>query len=177
MATRNKNKDLVDDYLGAYQERLESANRDYVGEGNAVNRALLNQLFVAAGGFITLSTALLVTKETLRAFTLSHHAKYVVVGVIALSLASIFCGIAQYRKDSHFLQERRDLNAKLITDVATRKIKTIDQLVRRRESDKSKIRPRSRTRWIRAQFSCLAASGIGLIALVSYLLFIARISF
>lgn len=99
------------------------------------------------------------------------------VGVIALSLLSIFCGIAQYRKDSHFLQERRTLNTALIMDIANRKITTVEQLVKRRNTDKPKIHPRSRTEWMRTQFCCLIVSGSGLIAIVIYLLFIARISF
>lgn len=165
-----------DEYLLGLKSKLEKANKGFSSEADDVDRSLLNQLFVAAGGFIALSSALLVTKETLHTFTLSGHARYVVLAVVLLSLASIFCGVTQLVMDARYLRKRKAINADIIERISENKIKS-PKYLKRLLAKQHKAGERSGSWWMWTQLGCLIVSGIGLIATAIYLLFIAKINF
>jgi hypothetical protein len=158
---KRKVSDPFDDYARTYQSSLEEAVRGYIGEINETSRALLNQLFIVAGGLIALSSPFVITDDTLS--KLPHGVRALLLANILLSAVSISCGVGQFYKDVNFLRNRREISESIIDDLSERRIKTLDQLVERSKTQ-SKAGKRASNAWTVAQFRLLVAAGICFVA-------------
>lgn len=153
------------------QIKLEEENKVLLAETNEFNRSLLNQLFVVAGGFITLSTALLVTHETLKAMSPTVR---IFLGVAMFSaLVSLGFGIAQFYFDIDFLRKRRKANEVVIAGIANRKINTLGSL-KKRMNIQDKGGPKSKSWWIFIQFGFLFVSALCILLVTGFILFRAK---
>jgi hypothetical protein len=156
-----------DEYLLSLQSKLEEANKTFTGEINETNRALLNQLFVAAGGFITLASALLVTKETRDALACDRG---LLVMAIFLSIASLGCGLAQFYIDICFWRAHKKNNAQIVELISEDKIDSPKQL-KALLNNQDDAGERSNSGWLITQFALLALSAVAIVWIIYDLLF------
>ena len=174
MARRRSNAraNAFDDYAKEFQSRLEEANKSYIGEINESSRALLNQLFVVAGGLITLSSPFVITKDILT--QLPSHVRIALLINVLLAAISIGCGTVQFYRDIRFLRKRRDINDGIIKGVSDRIIRTLPQLLKAsQQQDKAGMRAGSG--WMIAQFWLLILAGECFMAVMFYVFIVAKL--
>ena len=115
-AEKQKNSDAWYKYKLAQKTNLEDKNKTLTDEANKVSGSMLNQLFIAAGGIVTLASPPLLDPSSTG--KLPHYIRWILIGVMTLGMTSIGFGIAQLYIDREFFRERKHLNAVVIKSIS-----------------------------------------------------------
>lgn len=166
MTKKTSNKSLRD-YFRTHQTKLETDAKIEVCEANETNRTLLNQLFVMAGGVITLSSPIFIDRGILS--TIDHSLRWLLVIAIVSATISVASGFAQLYIERQFFRRSKALKLGAAEEIGSGKIRSIASLRElfakiRRPSDKSS----DFFTWL--QFISLAIAAIAFVIVMAHIL-------
>jgi len=167
----SKKANIWQQYLEGLQTKLEDSNKDNTSETNEINRSLLNQLFIIAGGIITLMSPFVVTTDILK--VLPYGIRCMLMLTILIAMLSLICGIAQFYIDRRFLTRLKKANTVVIKAIGEGTIEGPKHL-KTLLSEQDKIGERSSDKWTWAQFATLIIAGVGFIWVMWYIVLVAK---
>lgn len=158
-------------HLQVQQKKLETDGRILTSEANNTNRAFLNQLFVAGGGILTLSTPILIQQRDLKAIPL--YVRTLLAEVIVVAVLSLGFGFVQLFLDRKFFVKNKESNTVIVRAIAQGQVRDLEHL-EELFAEHQRFPARSSDVFALLQFVTLTFAAAGFIYAMSYILVTAR---
>lgn len=158
-------------YLQRQQKKLESDGLALTTEANETNRSLLNQLFVAGGGILTLSTPILIQQKDLQAIPL--YIRTLLAEIIVMAVLSLGFGFAQLFIERRFFEKNKESSSVIVKAIAQGQVRDKWHLAAL-FAEHQRFPARSSDVFAVLQFIALTFAAIGFVYAMGYILITAN---